>query len=71
MSSSAFPLTVRPFGNLPVQRRGGRWLLTAGHGAVPADLALAAELDRLAMAMAAANQAVAALSPLPSHSGTR
>lgn len=55
--------TVQPFGDLPVLRRGGRWLLTAGTTTVPADQALAVELDRFAAAMAAADQAVAALPP--------
>jgi hypothetical protein len=52
-------------------RRSGRWLLTAGSSAVPADRVLAAELDRCAVAMAAANQAVAFLSPLTSRPGRR
>lgn len=56
---------VRPFGGVPVQRRGGRWLLTADVGAVPADRALADELDRFAVAMAAADRAVAALPRRP------
>jgi hypothetical protein len=68
MSSSASFSTVRPFGDLPVQRRGDQWLLTTGSRAVPADRPLAADLDRLAVAMAAANQAVAALPP---QSGAR
>lgn len=63
MFSSASSPTVRPFGDLPVLRRGGRWLLAAGAGAVPADRALAVELDRFAMVMAAADQAVAAVPP--------
>ncbi|SDP40822.1 hypothetical protein [Actinacidiphila guanduensis] len=65
--SSSVSCLARPFGDLPVQRRGGRWLLTAGSGTAPADRALAAELDRFAVAMAAADHAVAALPPLPSH----
>ncbi|SHN23063.1 hypothetical protein [Actinacidiphila paucisporea] len=52
-----------PFGDLPVMRRGGRWLLTASAGSVPADRAFAVELDRFAVAMAAADRAVAALPP--------
>jgi hypothetical protein len=63
MSTSALPAsssTARPFGDLPVLRRGGRWLLTAGSGTVPADRVLAVELDRFAVAMAAADRAVAA-----------
>ncbi|WP_433888500.1 hypothetical protein [Streptomyces sp. CA-111067] len=71
MPSSVFPLTVRPFGDLPVVRRGGRWLLTAGTGTVPADRALATELDGFAVAVAAADRAVAALPPLPPRSGGR
>lgn len=68
MSSSASFPSVRPFGDLPVLRRGGRWLLTNGASAVPADRALAVELDHFAVAMAAADRAVAAL---PSQSGGR
>ena len=64
MSSPASPLPVRPFGDLPVLRRGSRWLLATGGSAVPADPALAVELDRFAVAMAAADRAVAAL---PEH----
>ena len=71
MSASVFPPAGRPFGDLPVVRRSGRWLLTTGSSAVPADLVLAAELDRFAVAMAAANQAVATLSPLTSRPGRR
>ncbi|MEE4543633.1 hypothetical protein V2S66_16840 [Streptomyces sp. V4-01] len=71
MSSSASSCFTRPFGDLPVARRGGQWLLTAAGGTVPADRALAAELDRFATAMAAADRAVAALSPLPLHAGGR
>lgn len=71
MSSSVLPPAVRPFGVLPVMRRSGRWLLTAGSSAVPADRVLAAELDRFAVAMAAANQAVATLSPPTSRPGGR
>jgi hypothetical protein len=71
MSSSVSFSPARPLGDLPVQRRAGRWLLTAGRGTVPADRALAAELDRLAVAMAAADRAVAALSSLPPRSGGR
>jgi hypothetical protein len=71
MSPFVFPPAGRPFGDLPVLRRGSRWLLTAGSKAVPADRALAAELDRFAAAMAAADQAVVSLSPLPSRSGGR
>ncbi|MFI0721951.1 hypothetical protein [Streptomyces sp. NPDC021224] len=71
MFSSVVPTAGRPFGGLPVVRRSGRWLLTAGSSAVPADRVLAAELDRFAVAMAAANQDVAALSPLTSHPGRR
>jgi hypothetical protein len=63
MSSSLS--AARPFGDLPVQRRGGRWLLTVGSGTVPADRALDVELDRFAVAMAAADQAVATLPPQP------
>jgi hypothetical protein len=69
MSSSVSFSFARPFGDLPVQRRRGRWLLTAGSGTVPADRALAVELDRFAAAMTAADRAVAALPPLPSHRG--
>jgi hypothetical protein len=68
MSASLFFSTVRPFGDLPVVRRGGRWLLTAGAGAVPADRALAGELDRFAVAMVSADKTVAAMRP---HSGER
>jgi hypothetical protein len=71
MSSSVLPTAGRPFGDLPVVRRCGRWLLTAGSSAVAADRVLAAELDRFAVAMAAANQAVATLSPLTSRPGER
>lgn len=60
-----FPTSIRPFGDLPVLRRRGRWLLTAGAGTVPADQALAVELDGFATAMAAADRAVAALTPPP------
>ncbi|MFC4035166.1 hypothetical protein ACFO3J_27385 [Streptomyces polygonati] len=56
---------MRPFRDLPILRGGGRWLLTAGGGTVPADRALAVELDRFAVNMAAANRAVAALPPQP------
>lgn len=59
---------VRPFGDVPVVRCGGRWLLAAGRSVVPADRALAVELDRFAVAMAAADRAVAALPP---YSGGR
>jgi hypothetical protein len=62
--SPSFP-SVHPFGNLPVLRNGGQWLLTSGGHTVPADEELAVELDRFAVAMAAADQAVAALSPRP------
>jgi hypothetical protein len=62
MSPSPLPV-VRPFGDLPVVRRGGRWLLTAGGATTPADDALAADLDGFATAMAAADRAVAALHP--------
>ncbi|WP_435127240.1 hypothetical protein [Actinacidiphila sp. bgisy144] len=65
MSFSATSSLTRPFGDLPVARHGGRWLLTAGAGAVPADRALAVELDRYAVAMAAADRAVAAPPPQP------
>lgn len=65
MSASPFFSTARPFGDLPVVRRGGRWLLAAGVGAVPADCALAIELDRFAVAMASADLAVAAQPPRP------
>lgn len=72
MSPFVLPFTERPFGDLPVQRRGGRWLLTAaGLGAIPADRAFATELDRLAVAMAAADLAVAAMPSLPPRSGGR
>jgi hypothetical protein len=71
MSSSDSSSPARPFGDLPVMRRSGRWLLTAGSSAVPADRVLAAELDRFAVAMAAANQDVATLSPLTSRPGRR
>ncbi|MFI0942777.1 hypothetical protein [Streptomyces sp. NPDC021020] len=54
---------VRPFGDLPVVRRGDRWLLAAGSATVSADRALAADLDAFAAAMAAADRAVAALHP--------
>jgi hypothetical protein len=63
-SRSALP-TTRPFRDLPVQREGNRWLLAAGTGTVPADRALAVELDGFAVAMTAANRAVAALTPPP------
>lgn len=65
MSSSASAATARPFGDLPVLRDDGRWLLTADTGFVPADRALSAELESFAVAMAAADQAVAALSADP------
>jgi hypothetical protein len=65
MSPSSLFSAARPFGDLPVLQRGGRWLLTAGISAVPADRALASELDRFAVAMAAAEQAVAALPRQP------
>lgn len=73
MSSSvlSLPSAGRPFGDLPVVRRSGRWLLTAGSSTAPADRVLAAELDRFAVAMAAANQAVATLSPPASRPGER
>jgi len=71
MSSSASSSPARPFGDLPVMRRSGRWLLAAGSSTVPADRVLAAELDRFAVAMAAANQAVATLSPPASRTGGR
>lgn len=72
MSSSASSFSpARPFGDLPVARHGGRWLLTAGAGSVPADRALAIELDRFAVAIAAADRAGAALSALPPRSGGR
>lgn len=61
--SPSSPSAVRPFGDLPVVRRAGRWLLTAGSAAAPADDALAADLDAFAAAMAAADRAVAALRP--------
>jgi hypothetical protein len=63
-SRSALP-AIRPFDDLPVRREGNRWLLAAGTGTVPADRALAVELDRFAVAMAAADRAVAALNPPP------
>lgn len=69
--SSSFPTAGRSFGDLPVARHGGQWLLTAASGTVPADRALAAKLDRFAVAMAAADQAVATLSLLPLRSGGR
>ncbi|WP_405589838.1 hypothetical protein [Streptomyces sp. NBC_01190] len=65
MSTSASSPILRPFRDLPVLRRGGRWLLAACDSAVPADRALATELDRFAVAMAAADRAVAALPPQP------
>jgi hypothetical protein len=65
MSSSASPSFTRPFGDLPVARYGGQWLLTAASGTVPADRALAFELDRFAAAMAAADRAVPAPPPQP------
>jgi hypothetical protein len=65
MSFSLPPSPARPFGDLPVVRRGGRWLLAVGSGAVPADRVLAAELDNFAVAMAAADRVVAALPPSP------
>ena len=63
-SRSALP-AVRPFNDLPVLRQGNLWLLAAGTGTVPADRALAVELDGFATAMAAADRAVAALNPPP------
>lgn len=61
MSTSPSSSAARPFGVLPVLRHGGRWLLAAGSGTVPADRPLAMELDRFVVAMAAADQAVDAL----------
>jgi hypothetical protein len=63
-SRSAIP-TTRPFGDLPVRRESNRWLLAAGTGTVPADRALAVELDGFATAMAEADRAVDALNPPP------
>lgn len=57
---------VRPFDGVPVLRRGGQWLLAAASGGtVAADQVLASELDRFAVAMAAADRVVAALSLSP------
>lgn len=63
MFPSISPPPVRPFGDLPVVRRDGRWLLTAGSATAPVDNALSAELDAFAAAMAAADRTVAALPP--------
>jgi hypothetical protein len=62
---STFSSSTQPFGDLPVLRRSGRWLLAAGTGTVTADPALARKLDGFATAMAAADRAVAALNPPP------
>jgi hypothetical protein len=65
MSTPASSPAARPFGELPVLRRNGRWLLAAGTGTFPADRALTVELDGFATAMAAADRAVTALKPPP------
>jgi hypothetical protein len=57
--------SAQPFGDLPVLRCSGRWLLAAGTGTAPADRALAMDLDSFAVAVAAADRAVAALNPPP------
>lgn len=68
MSSSASSSPARPFGDLPVMRHHCWWLLTASAGSVPVDRTLAVELDRFAVAMAAADRAVATV---PSQPGRR
>jgi hypothetical protein len=61
---------ARPFAGLPVLRHaGGRWVLTTGRGSVPADRALAVELDRFAAAMSAADRTVADLATPPPRPG--
>jgi hypothetical protein len=66
MSSRSTLPSIRPFRDLPVRREGNRWLLlAAGIGTVPADSALTVELDGFAVAMAAADRAVAALNSPP------
>jgi hypothetical protein len=47
----------------PALRHDGQWWLTSPAGAVPADQALAQELDRFATALDAAHRAVAQVRP--------
>ncbi|WP_328912460.1 MULTISPECIES: hypothetical protein [unclassified Streptomyces] len=63
---SARPPRTGRLATSPIVRHGGRWWLVSDAGSIPAtDPAFAAELDRLATAMAAADRAVADLRAAP------
>jgi hypothetical protein len=61
MSSNTSVRVPGSLAGTPAVRRGGAWWLVSGSRALPADPPLAADLDHLAAALAAADRAVAAL----------
>ncbi|MFF3257837.1 hypothetical protein ACFYWO_01520 [Streptomyces sp. NPDC002932] len=66
MSTRTLPFSPARTGRLAQSsavRRNGQWWLVAACGAVATDPKLTEELENLAAAMAAADQAVAALGP--------